>query len=189
MEKIDVKSVTVNVATVTLRIGETVTIKATVLPEDATDKTLSWTSSDPSVAKVEEGEITALKLGTAEITAKAGDKTASCRVTVEPTPVASVTLDKANVTLKVGGKTTLQATVGPEDATDKTLSWTSSDPSVAKVEEGEITALKLGTAEITAKAGDKTASCRVTVEPTPVASVTLDKANVTLKVGGKTTLQ
>ena len=135
LEKIDVKSVTVNVATVTLRIGEMVTIKATVLPEDATDKTLSWTSSDPSVAKVEEGEITALKLGTAEITAKAGDKTASCRVTVEPTPVASVTLDKANVTLKVGGKTTLQATVGPEDATDKTLSWTSSDPSVAKVED------------------------------------------------------
>ena len=183
LEKIDVKSVTVNVATVTLRIGEMVTIKATVLPEDATDKTLSWTSSDPSVAKVEEGEITALKLGTAEITAKAGDKTASCRVTVEPTPVASVTLDKASVTLKVGGKTTLQATVGPEDATDKTLSWTSSDPSVAKVEEGEITALKLGTAEITAKAGDKTASCRVTVEPTPVASVTLDQTSARLYIG------
>ena len=77
----------------------------------------------------------------------------------------------------------MQATVGPEDATDKTLSWTSSDPSVAKIEEGEITALKLGTAEITAKAGDKAASCRVTVEPTPVASVTLDLTSVRLYIG------
>ena len=138
LEKIDVKSVTVNVATVTLRIGETVTIKATVLPEDATDKTLSWTSSDPSVAKVEQGEITALKLGTAEITAKAGDKTASCRVTVEPTPVASVTLDQTSARLYIGETVKLNAVVLPDDATYKTVTWKSSDPQVATVNDNQI---------------------------------------------------
>ncbi|MGN1233623.1 MAG: Ig domain-containing protein, partial [Candidatus Cryptobacteroides sp.] len=182
MEKIEVKSVNINMTTLTLKVGETVTVKATVLPVDATDKAVTWTSSDPTVATVEDGVITALKLGTASITVKAGEKTASCKVTVEPTPVTSVTLDKDNVTLKVGEKATLQATVGPEDATDKAVTWTSSDPTVATVEDGVITALKLGTTSITAKAGDKTASCKVTVEPTPVTSVTLDKDNVTLKV-------
>ncbi|MGM9739026.1 MAG: Ig-like domain-containing protein [Candidatus Cryptobacteroides sp.] len=189
MEKIEVKSVNINVTTLTLKVGETVTVKATVLPVDATDKSVTWTSSDPAVATVEDGVITALKLGTASITAKAGEKTANCKVTVEPTPVATVTLDKDNVTLKVGESATLKATVGPEDATDKTLTWTSSDPAVVTVEDGVITALKLGTASITAKAGEKTASCKVTVEPTPVANVALDKDNVTLKVGEKATLQ
>lgn len=80
--------------------------------------------------------------------------------------VTEVTLDKTSLTLKAGQSATLTASVKPDDATDKSVTWSTSDPSVATVSEGTVTALKVGTATITAKAGDKTAACSVTVEST-----------------------
>ena len=157
-------------------------------PDDATDKTVTWTTSDASVATVSNGVVTAKKIGTATITARAGEKSATCAITVEPTPVTSVTLDKPSATLKVGETVTLTATVKPDDATDKTVTWTTSDASVATVSNGVVTAKKIGTATITAKAGEKSATCAITVNPTPVTSVTLDKPSATLKVGETVTL-
>ena len=184
----EVSSITLDKSSASLKVGETVTLRATVNPSDATDKTVTWTTSDATVATVSNGVVTAKKIGTATITAKAGDKTATCSITVVATPVTSVTLNKTSASLKVGETVTLSATVGPDDATDKTVTWTTSDATVATVSNGVVTAKKLGTATITAKAGDKTATCSITVVATPVTSVTLNKTSVSLKVGETVTL-
>ena len=178
-----VTSVTLDRTSAQLKAGETVTITATVKPDDATDKAVTWSTSDASVATVSNGVVSAVKVGTATITARAGDKSATCAVTVVATPVTSVTLDKTTASLKAGETVTLTATVKPDDATDKTVTWSTSDASVATVNNGVVTAKKVGAATITAKAGDKSATCAITVEPTPVTGITLDNASVTLKEG------
>ena len=184
----EVSSITLDKSSASLKVGETVTLTATVNPSDATDKSVTWTTSDATVATVSNGVVTAKKLGTATITAKAGDKTATCLIMVVPTEVSSITLDKSSASLKVGETVTLTATVNPSDATDKTVTWTTSDATVATVSNGVVTAKKLGTATITAKAGEKTATCSITVIPTPVTSVTLSKTSASLKVGETVTL-
>ena len=184
----DVTSVTLNKTSASLKAGETVTLTATVNPSDATDKTVTWTTSDQTVATVSNGVVTAKKVGTATITAKAGSKTATCQITVVPTEVTSVTLDKTTASLKAGETVTLTTTVNPSDATDKTVTWSTSDQTIATVSNGVVTAKKVGTATITAKAGDKTATCQITVLATEVTSVTLDRTTASLKAGETVTL-
>ena len=178
-----VTSVTLNQTSASLKAGETVTLTATVNPDDATDKTVTWTTSDATIATVDNGVVTAKKVGTATITAKAGDKTAICTITVAATPVTSVTLNQTSASLKAGETVTLTATVNPDDATDKTVTWATTDATVATVNNGVVTAKKVGTATITAKAGDKTATCAITVVATPVTSITLNKTTASLKAG------
>ena len=184
----DVTSVTLDKTSASLRVGENVTLTAIVKPDDATDKTVAWSTSDASVATVTNGVVVAVEVGSATITAKAGDKTATCTITVVVTPVTSVTLDKVSASLKAGETVTLTATVNPSDATDKTVTWSTSDAAVAMVSNGVVTAVKVGVATITAKAGDKTATCAITVVPTPVTSVTLDQTAASLKIGETVTL-
>ena len=184
----DVTSVTLDKTTASLKVGETVTLTATVNPDDATDKTVTWTSSDEAIATVSNGVVTAKKVGTATITAKAGDKTATCQITVVATEVTSVTLNKTTASLKAGETVTLTATVNPDDATDKTVTWTTSDQTIATVSNGVVTAKKVGTATITAKAGNKTATCQITVVATEVTSVTLNKTTASLRAGETVTL-
>ena len=162
-ELVDVVSISIDKTSIQLKVGETVTLSATVNPSNASDKTVTWSSSDVSIAAVEDGIIKALKIGTATIKAMAGDKTATCSITIAPTEVSSITLDKSSASLKVGETVTLTATVGPDDATDKTITWTTSDATVATVSNGVVTAKKMGTVTMTAQAGDKTASCTVKV--------------------------
>ena len=189
---VDVASISLSKEELTLKEGDSETITATVKPDDATDKTVTWTSSDPSVATVDGGKIEAVKEGTATVTAKAGDKTATCKVTVDKKVIAveSVELDKTEVELTEGDSVTLTATVKPDDATDKTVTWTSSDPSVATVDGGKIEAVKEGSATITAKSGEKSATCQVTVKKKVIAveSVGLDKTEVELNEGDSVTL-
>ena len=163
---INVQSITLNTESATLKVGETVALTAEVIPDDATDKTVTWSTSDASVATIDNGVVTAKKVGKATITAKAGDKTANCTVTVVPTPVTNITLNRTNASLKVGETVALTAEVIPDDATDKTVTWSTSDASVATVDNGVVTAKKVGKATITAKAGDKTANCTIIVEST-----------------------
>lgn len=157
-----VTSVTLDKTSLDLAVNGTYTLKATVAPNNASNREVTWSSSDATVAKVEgEGKVTALKDGTATITVTAKDgseKTASCKVTVSN--VSAITLDKTSLELAVNGTHTLVATTTPAGAA---VTWSSSDPTVAKVEGGKVTALKDGTATITAKAGEKTATCKVTV--------------------------
>ena len=181
-------SVTLDKTSVEVLIGQTVHLSATVLPEATTDKTIRWSSSDDSVAMVDEGTVTAHKVGQATIKATCGNKEASCVVNVLPIVVEEISFNKTSVSLKVGETVTLTATVKPDNATDKTVTWSTSDASVATVNDGVVTAKKVGTATITAKAGDKSATCEITVVATPVTAVTLNKTSVSLKAGETVTL-
>lgn len=164
-EEVKVTAVSLNKAEVTLMEGDQETLTATVTPDNATNKTVTWSSSNTAIATVQGGKITAVLEGTANILAKAGDKQATCKVTVtkKVVEVTGVTLDKTELPLYIGQTQALVATVAPENATDKTVTWESSAPDVVSVENGVVSALKVGTATITAKAQDKSATCAVTV--------------------------
>ena len=180
-----VESVTLNATTLTIEPGKTSMLTATVAPDNADDKTVAWSSSDTSVATVDNnGTVTAVKAGTASITARAGGKTATCIVTVNPILVETVTLDKTALTLTRGATGKLTANVTPGNADDKSVAWSSSDTAIATVSnDGTVTAVKAGKTTITAQAGGKTAKCTVTVNPIAVASITLDATTLTLTRG------
>ena len=281
--------VTLDKTTLSLTEGESATLTATVEPENATDKAIVWTSSDNAVATVENGVVTAVKAGTATITAACGSAKAECTVTVtaapagslsvkvgtaaypvkpvdgqagkyhvavpygsnatievkdaaflmvtnskggylndegsnpftltaaqldklliskdipftpansaskvaylsimdamagttyelyieltrEAVPATGVTLDKTALKLYEGDAAKLTAMVKPEDTTDKTIVWTSSDKTIATVKDGAVTAVKAGTATITAACGETKATCAVTVKA-PVAPAQKD---------------
>lgn len=203
-----VKSVTLDQTTLTKAVGDdAVTLTATVDPSDASDKTVTWKSSDASIAAVDaNGKVTFEAAGTATITATAtngtddtaDDKTATCEVTIsaKKVNVESVKLDQPTLTATVGdAAVTLTATVTPDDATDKTVKWTSSNESVATVADGVVTFVAAGTATITATApngtddtaDDKTAECAVTVNAAAAKVTTAPTATTGTIVAGSTT--
>lgn len=172
--------------------GETVTIIATVLPENATNKNVSWTSSNSDVASVTDGVVTGLKPGNTRITVKTedGGLTSSCQITVQSSTVRvqSVSLNSTSATMDVGGTMTLTAKVLPEDATNKRVSWETGNSSVATVgNNGLVTAVGAGSTNITVTTDDGgyTATCAITVnEPIiHVQSVSLRSETTTLLVG------
>ena len=140
-------------------VGESFTINAIIEPDAATDKTLTWSSSNEAVATVNaDGMVTAVAVGEAVITVKAGEVSATCAVTVVPTLVESITLDPTEWSGAPGESFTIIATIAPENATDKTLVWTSSDATVASVDsEGRVEVLRNGTCTITASTTDGSA--------------------------------
>ena len=236
-EIIPVSQITLNKAEASISVGNSEKLTATVTPENAANKALTWASSDEDVATVApDGTVTAVKAGAATITATAADgsgKSAVCKVTVtgdttppahehrygdwskdgtnhwhectdadcpeqsesikdkaahiydddadttcnicgyvrtvtpEIVPVSQITLNKAETSISVGNSETLTATVAPENAANKALTWASSDEDVATVApDGTVTAVKAGAATITATAADgsgKSATCTVTV--------------------------
>ncbi len=174
-----VTGVTLNKSTLALTTGGSDTLTATVAPTNATNKTVTWASSDTSVATVSNGKVTAVKAGTATITATCDGKSASCTVTITDPVVAvtGVTLNKSTLSLAEGGSEILVASITPANATNKTVTWGSSDSSVATVSNGKVIAVKAGTATITAKSGDKSATCVVTVTAKTSGSDDTDKSN------------
>lgn len=155
-----------------VEVGGTTQIKATVEPSDATDKKVSYKSSDDKVATVDDsGVVTGVKAGSAEITVTTndGEKTAVSTITVTAKTIAvtGVTLDKSTLSLEVGSTATLNATIAPSNASYKTVKFTSSDDAIATVDDkGKVTAVKAGTADITVESladGSKTAKCELTV--------------------------
>ena len=158
-----VESVTLNRTSITLEEGKSFTLNATVSPKDATDKTVTWSSSDVSIVSVDQnGTINAISQGSASIVAQAGNIQATCAVTVIKS-VTSITLDNESLTLLVGETSTLIATVLPEDATDKTVTWSSYNAEVATVENGVVKGEGIGETLIIASANYITATCHVTV--------------------------
>ena len=169
-EIVKVTGVTLNSTSLTLTEGEFQTLSTTVSPQDAANKKVIWSTSNASVADVDNGgKVTALAAGTATITVTTDDggKTATCAVTVKAKvyPVESVSLDKTAVELTEGETATLTATIKPDNASDKTVTWSSAQVSVATVTDGVITAVAPGEATITVTTNDggKTATCAVTV--------------------------
>ena len=173
---------------VTLGVGETATLKATIEPEEATNKNVTWSSSDDTTVTVEDGVVTGKKVGTATITAETSNGLkATAEVIVKEIAVTKVTLSETTATMTIGGELELTATIEPKNATDQRLTWSSSDTGVATVDSnGKVTAKGAGTATITATAASGiTAACEITVsdEVIEVTAVTLDRTEATVKVG------
>jgi len=178
---VSVTGVTLNKTALTLLPGDTETLTATVTPDNATDKTVAWSSDNTNAATVNPttGEVTGVSAGTAIITVTSNDNAnlkATCTVTVKAATVAvtDVSINVSALTLQAGSKQTLIATVIPANATNKTVTWSSGNENVATVDPatGEVTAIIQGEAVITATTedGEHKASCTVTVTPLPDSS-------------------
>lgn len=183
-----VSGVALNKKVATVNVGKTVTVKATVTPANADNKTLVWTSSNKKIATVSNGVVKGVKAGRVIITAKTTDGSnisATCTVTVKQ-PVTRISLSK-KATMYTGKKLTLKAKVNPANASNKALTWKSSNTKIAKVaSNGVVTGVKAGTVKITATAKDgsrKSATCTVTVRQS-VSKITLSKTNVILPKKG-----
>ncbi len=172
--KIPVESITLNKTEETVAVGKTVALTATIKPDDATNKNITWESSNTSIATVSDnGLVTGKTVGTATITVKSTDgseKSATCIVTVK-----SVSLNKTTTTIEKGKTETLVATVLPTNATNKNVTWSSSNTSIATVSStGVVSGIANGTATITVSTTDTnkaTASCKVTVKEFTVADI------------------
>lgn len=179
--------------------GKTLKITACALPEDSSNKGFQWSSSDPSVATVSKGVVTAKAVGTAVITCTAADESgAQATYAVEVfAPVAKVTFTPAAATAFVGGDAVqLAVTVAPETAKYQAVTWTSSDETIAVVDEnGLVSPIKAGKAVITAtsveavgeKGKPQTAACTVTVAQ-PVTGLSITDSNVIVAKGKRATL-
>lgn len=183
-----VSGVALNKKVATVNVGKKVTVKATVTPANADNKTLAWTSSNTKIATVSNGVVKGVKAGRVIITAKTTDGSnisATCTVTVKQ-PVTRISLSK-KATMYTGKKLTLKAKVNPANASNKALTWKSSNTKIAKVaSNGVVTGVKAGTVKITATAKDgsrKSATCTVTVRQS-VSKITLSKTNVVLPKKG-----
>ena len=186
---IPVQSITLNKTSITLYEGEEYSLVASIIPENATYKDITWSSGNNGIATVEEGKVLAVKKGKTTITAMAKGKSASCSVEVLSS-MAGISLNKASLSLIVGNSETLQAIITPSDATlRESIRWESSNEDVATVDSnGKVVAVKEGNATITASVEGKKAECRVSVDYIHVSSITLNKTNETLYIGDNLTL-
>ncbi|MDE7421257.1 MAG: Ig-like domain-containing protein [Muribaculaceae bacterium] len=146
-------------------VGKTAKLTATVAPDNATEPNVTWSSDNTEVATVDEdGIVTAVAAGKATITATAGDKTATCEVTVK-NALTGVEISQSEATMTNGETLTLTATLLPENAIETEITWSSDNEEVAKVENGKVTAVAIGKATITATAGGFTATCAIKCYP------------------------
>lgn len=176
----------------TVKIGTPKKFTPTVLPETATNKNVIWSSSDEKIAKVAaDGTVTGLKKGTVKITATTANSLYSATIKVEVIkPVKKVKLNKTSVTIAVGKTTTITPTLTPKSASNKEVTWKSSDNDVVKVKNGKITAKAPGYAVITCTSVEsgKSAECTVFVNQ-PVKSVKLNKTKAVIDIDEKLTLK
>ena len=191
-KEIEVTGILLNKTDIELEKGKTETLKATIEPGDATNKEITWTSSNNTVVEVDkDGKITGKANGTAQITAetKSNGKKALCKVKVITSPT-SIKINKSSVSLDLSGTktTTLKATIEPSNATNKEITWTSSNTKVATVDKnGKVTAKGNGTTQIIAETKNKKkATCKVTITTSPT-SIKLNKSSISLDLSGTKT--
>ncbi|MEN6595577.1 MAG: Ig-like domain-containing protein [Clostridiaceae bacterium] len=196
---IPVDSIVVSQSTATLYAGTSLTLNANVMPLNASNPTVTWSSSNNALATVVDGQVTTYDLvatvypTTVNITATAGSQSATCTITLkDPTMLTQLYLNKTTAAINVNDTLTLTATTNPTTATNKTLKWTSSNSSVATVDStGKVTALTAGYTVIKAASTDGSglsASCNVSVSTVNVLIVTLNKSSLTLVEGNTETL-
>lgn len=173
----------------TMYVGDTLTLKPTILPAEAASDKLAWSTTNSYVVSVSGGVLTAKKEGTAKITVRTtSDKIATCQITVKAVEPTSVSINNTKATIKIGDTITLTSTVNPKNASQN-VTWSSSNTNIATVSNGIVTAKAVGSATITVKTSNgKTATCNVTVTPIEVTSIALNKTSATLKVGENTSL-
>ena len=177
---VHVSGISLNKSEVSLHVNETEILTATITPENATDTSVLWESSNATIATVTGGKITALRVGSATITATANDggQIATCKVYVTPISVESVSLNYTQLSMLYGESKTLTASVTPQNATETGVIWKSSNASVVAGENGKLTATGYGSAVITATTADggKTATCAVEVIDDTITFKTLQVA-------------
>ena len=193
-----VTGVSVSPSSVSLEIGDTKYLTATVSPSDASNKAVTWKSGNSSVATVSDtGLVTAKATGTATITVTTvdGGKTATSTITVvekSPTtiPVTGVSVSPKSIELDIGEEATITATVSPSNATNKKVSWSSSNQNIVTVDaNGKVTGVKAGTATITVvteNGGKQDTTSIVVSDPAhyivpPIEKITINEKNITLK--------
>ncbi|MEL7566866.1 MAG: Ig-like domain-containing protein [Dehalobacterium sp.] len=204
-EEVAVTGIDLDKPAAEITVGNKLQLNATIEPNNATNKGVKWETSDDSVAAVSsEGLVTGVAAGTATITATAdGDDTVSktCTITVSPQDnsennsgndsgndsesisVSKVVLSKSELTIAVGKEKTLTATVSPANASDRDVTWKSSDTGIAKVDQdGTVKGIKEGGVTITATADGRFDTCRVTVieADVPVEGIKLNHSSLTL---------
>lgn len=197
-QNVPVTGVSINMSSLSLKVGESATLTTTIAPANATNKGVTWTTSMSSVATVtSDGVVTAKAAGTAVITAKTedGGKTATCNVTVTYTPdpggevsVTQVTISPTSVNMTVGDTKQFSVKIDPANATNQEVSWSSSDPSVASIDsKGLVTAKAEGKATITVTANDGGVSSKATVtvnnKTVPVTGVSVSPASLSMEIG------
>lgn len=164
---VEAETIVLNTTNQELKIGDEFQLTATIEPENTTDKSITWESNDDKIATVtEEGLVKAVGVGKAIITVTSGNVSVTCNIEVEPIQVTGISLSHEDIEIEITDEFELQATISPEDATNKKIIWNSSDEKIAKVSEnGLITGVDVGKAIITAKSedGDHTAQVNVTV--------------------------
>lgn len=176
-EQVAVTGMTLEKKSIEVEKGKTEAINAIITPENATRKGITWTSSNANVATVTNGVVKGISAGTATITAttKDGGFTDTCEVTVTQNAVTGVRISEKLIDLGMGYKKQITATVMPDDATDKSVEWTSENPEIATVSDnGTITGKSYGRTVVTATTtdGGYTAKCVVRVKPIDVVDAT-----------------
>lgn len=185
------EKIKLSVVKLSLGVGNSYNVGTTITPKDATDKTVTWTSQDTSVAKVtSDGKITGVAVGNTVIAAKIKSGEVAYITVIVTDTLKGITLDQNKKTLQVGKSFLLNVIYKPENATNKKVKWSSSDTSVATVNgNGKVTGVKGGTAMITCKSDESgfTANCVVTVTEL-VTNVKLNKTSQRMTVGATTKL-
>lgn len=192
---VEVTSVTLTPETAEILVGETVTFYATISPLDASDQTLNWSSSNSDIATVARGVVIGVAPGHSVITVAANNGVkATANVTVVAIECSSITLDVTEFSGKVGETVILTATVTPENVTDKTVTWKSSNSAVATVDNsGVVTLVAEGRAKISVSCGNQTAVCDITVIPEmeyiEVLNVKVEPSEILMFIGEEYKLQ
>ena len=185
---VEATAITLSENTLELKAGETFDLHYTIEPENTTVKDVEWSTSNEKVATVNKGTVTATGAGEAEITVTVSgtDISATCKVSVEPVEVEAITLSESQIVVENNRTYTLTAEVLPNNATDKTLLWSSSDETVATVEDGIVTAHKVGKCTISVKSanGKVESKCEVEVIPVKVTGIQVHDIDALL-VGDK----
>ena len=192
-EYTDVLALTLSREEASLAVGEEIELTAIFSPEVVDNPAVSWFSSDPKVATIKDGTVSAKSRGTVVVTVVSayGVYADECNITVtqsesEPIPVTGVVLEPEEVMLEIGRTLELEATVLPQDADDKRVEWSSSDERVATVLDGVVTAMGVGTATIsvTTVDGGYEAACMVTVDDDPTSIENVSEGNSVFFVDG-----
>ena len=164
---VEAETIVLNTTNQELKIGDEFQLTATIEPENTTNKSITWESNDDKIATVtEEGLVKAVGVGKAIITVTSGNVSVTCNIEVEPIQVTGISLSHEDIEIEITDEFKLQATISPEDATNKKVIWQSKNPNIAEVDDnGNITGVNEGNTVVTAKTeeGNFSASCNVTV--------------------------
>ena len=178
-DAVELTEFTLSDSSLEMPVGGQATLRVTIKPTNATAAEVTWSSSNEAVATVTGGVVTGIAAGECDIIAISQSQRAVCHVVVYDIPATGITISQETAKMEMGTQLTLTATVLPEDATDKTVTWLSDNEAVATVADGVVTAVGTGECNITAICGELQAICHVIVVE-HLISITLDEHEISI---------